>query len=72
MPQGQQGAGRHPHRKTDPSQGRSRSDSGGRDMPRSASGDDLKSREYKDPNGQIHHHTKTYMQQHGKDGGRGR
>lgn len=33
---------------------------------------DLKAREYRDENGQIHHHTRTYMDQHGKDGGRSR
>lgn len=27
---------------------------------------DLKSREYKDAQGNIHHHTKTFEQQHGK------
>lgn len=31
-------------------------------------GDDLKSREYRDERGEVHHHTRTYMQDHdGKD-----
>lgn len=30
----------------------------------------LKAREYRDENGEIHHHTNTYMEQHGKEGGR--
>jgi hypothetical protein len=29
----------------------------------------LKRREYTDEKGDVHHHTKTYMEQHGKDGG---
>jgi hypothetical protein len=29
-----------------------------------AGGDDLKSREYRDSSGNVHHHTKTYMDQH--------
>lgn len=27
-------------------------------------GDDMKSREYKDADGNVHHHTRTYMEQH--------
>jgi hypothetical protein len=27
--------------------------------------DDLKSREYRGPDGEVHHHTKEYMEQHG-------
>jgi hypothetical protein len=30
--------------------------------------DDLKAREYRDKDGQIHHHTHPYMKAHGKDG----
>jgi hypothetical protein len=29
--------------------------------------DDLKSREYRDEKGEVHHHTRTYMEQHGSD-----
>ena len=29
-------------------------------------GDDLKSREYKGSDGEIHHHTRTYQEQHGE------
>jgi hypothetical protein len=32
----------------------------------------LKSREYRDENGQIHHHTRSYMEQHGRGGGKDR
>jgi hypothetical protein len=39
-------------------------------MPQSRSEkDDLKAREYRDENGQIHHHTHPYMESHGKGGG---
>lgn len=30
---------------------------------------DLKSREYRDDKGEVHHHTRTYMEQHGGKGG---
>jgi hypothetical protein len=30
----------------------------------SGGSDDLKSREYKDEHGEVHHHTRTYMEQH--------
>lgn len=33
-------------------------------------GADLKSREYRDSEGNVHHHTKRYMEQHGKSGSR--
>jgi hypothetical protein len=32
----------------------------------SGGSDDLKEREYRDAEGNIHHHTRTYMEQHGK------
>jgi hypothetical protein len=32
----------------------------------SAEGQSLKEREYRDQDGEIHHHTRTYMEQHGK------
>lgn len=28
----------------------------------------LKQREYRGPNGEVHHHTRTYMEQHGDKG----
>jgi hypothetical protein len=31
---------------------------------RGGGGDDLKSREYRDEKGEIHHHTRTYQEQH--------
>jgi hypothetical protein len=34
-----------------------------------ASRDDLKAREYRDENGQIHHHTRPYMERHRGEGG---
>ncbi len=33
---------------------------------------DLKRREYRGPDGEEHHHTKTYMEQHGSEGSSGR
>ncbi len=36
----------------------------------SGGSDDLKSREYKDAEGNVHHHTKTYMEQHGDQHGK--
>jgi len=33
---------------------------------RGSEGADLKGREYRDENGQVHHHTRTYTEQHGK------
>ena len=38
----------------------------GGDSGASAGDDDLKSREYKDAQGNAHHHTKAYMEQHSK------
>jgi hypothetical protein len=32
----------------------------------SAASSDLKQREYRDEQGNIHHHTRTYMEQHGR------
>jgi hypothetical protein len=36
---------------------------------KSGSKDDLKAREYRDEKGQIHHHTRPYMERHSGDGG---
>jgi hypothetical protein len=44
--------------------------SGGRQD--SDGGSDLKAREYRDDQGNVHHHTKTYMEQHGGKGGNDR
>lgn len=30
-------------------------------------GSDLKQREYRDKNGDVHHHTRKYMEQHGSE-----
>lgn len=38
---------------------------------RASGGDDLKQREYKDKDGNVHHHTHTYMDQHKGEGGKG-
>jgi hypothetical protein len=52
--------------------GRQRGEGGDRGKASSAQGqerqdgDDLKSREYRDAEGNIHHHTRTYEQQHGQ------
>ena len=40
--------------------------SGGSRSESSGESSDLKSREYKDAQGNIHHHTRTYQEQHGK------
>lgn len=50
--------------------GRSHAQSSGSGEHRSESrgGDDLKSREYRAPDGEIHHHTRTHEEQHGKGG----
>jgi len=42
--------------------GRAKASSGAAD--RSAEADDLKSREYRDEKGEVHHHTRAYMEQH--------
>ncbi|MBV8868500.1 MAG: hypothetical protein JOY65_03660, partial [Acetobacteraceae bacterium] len=41
-----------------------RGEEGKQDAGQSGS-DDLKSREYRDEKGEVHHHTRTYMEQHG-------
>jgi hypothetical protein len=33
--------------------------------PHGDAGDDLKQREYRDEKGEVHHHTRTYQEQHG-------
>ncbi|WP_274425186.1 YciE/YciF ferroxidase family protein [Chelativorans sp. YIM 93263] len=48
------------------SQSTSRDGSDGQKQQRSSSGDDLKSREYRGEDGQVHHHTKEYMERKGK------
>jgi hypothetical protein len=48
------------------SSGGSQSSSRSSGSSRSQSNEDLNSREYKGPDGQEHHHTKTYMEQHKK------
>jgi hypothetical protein len=58
---GQEGRGKHPHKSA------SEKSSSGRTQPaegREAS--DLKSREYRGADGQIHHHTRTYDKDHPK------
>lgn len=45
--------------------GEQRSESSGR----GGDSSDLKQREYRDEKGEVHHHTRTYMEQHGKEGG---
>lgn len=41
-------------------------ESGGRDQSSGGGADDLKSREYTDEKGEVHHHTRAYMEQHKK------
>ncbi len=58
--EGKRDSGRH---SSEESQRSSRSQSG------SEGESDLKSREYRAPDGEIHHHTTTYMEQHEGEGG---
>jgi hypothetical protein len=81
-----QGTGKHGHKDTQEpyphhqdGQGGSQQGQGqgGSQQGRGQGGQDeqesLKEREYRDEKGDVHHHTKTYMEQHGKDqGGSGR
>jgi hypothetical protein len=84
---GQQGTGKHPHKDsaepyphTKETGGQHRGDHGGErggqggqsgSESRDGGGDDLKSREYRDAQGNVHHHTHTSREQQGK-GGSGR
>jgi hypothetical protein len=56
---GHEGTGKHPHKSASEksSSGRTQQ-AGGRES------SDLKSREYRGADGQIHHHTKTYERDH--------
>jgi hypothetical protein len=45
--------------------------SGGGGAQAKGGGDDLKSREYRDEDGTVHHHTRAYMEEHEKGKGRG-
>lgn len=68
--QGQQGSSQHSRQGSG-----SRSSESGRSGGEHRSGhegggsgsESLKEREYRDAQGNVHHHTKTYMEQHGKD-----
>lgn len=76
----QEGTGKHPHKSTeepyphtkDQEQDQKASSSHAGSKPgssqggQSSSGSDLKQREYRDEQGNVHHHTHTYEQQHGK------
>src|SRR5689334_10014918 len=72
---GRSGDDRREHRSESGSSGRQHQESGGESHGRGESGggkrggsgsEDLKSREYRDEKGQVHLHTKTYMEQHNK------
>jgi hypothetical protein len=43
----------------------------GRGSEQRAESSDLKQREYRDKEGNVHHHTRVYMERHGKQGGSG-
>lgn len=72
----EEGTGKHPHKITEepyPHMERSEREKGKasaeageekRVSSQGAGADDLKSREYRDKDGNIHHHTRTYMEQH--------
>jgi hypothetical protein len=69
----------YPHNEAPSTSGKSASERGKGQQAQSESGgnrqqggsqsesDDLKEREYRDEQGNIHHHTRTYMEQHGKE-----
>lgn len=64
---GEQGTGRHPHKSTaEPSHTRKEASDKGQQASGSERGEssDLKSREYRDKDGNIHHHTRTYERDH--------
>jgi hypothetical protein len=79
-----QGTGRHPHKSTDGPSPNIKEDRGEGDRSRSShslqqgqssrsehrgsSDTDLKQREYRDEKGEVHHHTRTYMEQHRGEG----
>ncbi|HVZ31039.1 MAG TPA: hypothetical protein VG963_01355 [Polyangiaceae bacterium] len=74
---GQQGTGKHPHkdtqepwshpRKADASAGEKKESGGSaQEGGKKQSSSDLKEREYRDSQGNVHHHTRTYEEQHGK------
>jgi len=73
----QQGTGKHghkdteepyPHHETAKSKGREQGSKGEQSQQGGAEHNaSLKQREYTDEKGEVHHHTKTYMEQHGKD-----
>ena len=46
--------------------GKSKGDGGAKET-RGGDDADLKSREYRDADGGVHHHTRSYMEEHGKD-----
>jgi hypothetical protein len=73
---GEQGTGKHPHKSSeDPRPHTKESGGRGREEGEETRGEsqrnteggeesDLKEREYRDEKGEIHHHTRTYMEQH--------
>jgi hypothetical protein len=71
----QQGTGKHPHKDTqepwphhETKEQRQESEQRGKDESSRQQADtsDLKEREYRDEQGNIHHHTRTYEEQHKK------
>jgi len=71
----QQGTGRHPHKSTEEPYPHHKSGSGEKENRGSeskesqgesqdTSSQDLKEREYRDNKGEVHHHTRTYEEQH--------
>ena len=49
----------------------SRRDESGRRSGQKSDSSDLKQREYRDKEGNVHHHTHEYMERHGNKGGSG-
>jgi hypothetical protein len=77
----QQGTGKHPHKSTEEPYPHTKESAQGGEHSKSHAGSkpsgssrggggsqssDLKDREYRDKQGNVHHHTHTYEEQHGK------
>jgi hypothetical protein len=64
---GENDASRHKGRDGDGGQQRQTGDGKARSATGDSDGANLKSREYRDADGVVHHHTRSYMDEHGKD-----
>ncbi len=79
MPEDRQGTGKHPHKSTEEpyphheasqsgeQEKSERRESRGESKESGSDSRDLKEREYRDNRGEVHHHTKTFEEQHGSE-----